>query len=167
VIFWISLAIAIVLMVVVKLADESIFTAFWVGVITSGFIFLIAACITGAALGVERTETKYVTPLKALATSSKISGSFFLGSGYVEGKRTLNYITADGDRNYIRQQDASASVVIEDITTGQPHMLALEQCYDSGWIMPWKMCKDINEGVAYEFHVPAGSVLSDYTVDNK
>jgi hypothetical protein len=117
-------------------------------------------------LGVEKQEAKYVTPLKALATGSKVTGRFYLGSGSIEGKRTVNYITADGDRNYIRQQDASASVVIEDITTGQPHMIALQKCYESPWIMPWKMCKDINEGIAFEFHVPAGSVLSDYTVDN-
>lgn len=169
-IFWIGVIIAIALAFYLWLTDEAgWFGALLLGALTGLGAAVIIGGIATAATGSFKTQEEYRVPLKALAASQSVEGHFFLGSGSVNGKRTINYITADGNRNYLQEADASRSTVIEDTPVAAgPHLTAFNQCMNNPWIAPWQMCRPLNaDERSMEFHIPAGSVLSDYTVDNK
>jgi hypothetical protein len=165
-IFWISVLVAVVVALLFIYTDEAgVIGSVFCGAIAGTLLLMIAGAIVVGITATLKPTIASTAPLKALATSKSVSGTFFLGSGSINGKRTINYITADGNRNYVREADASTAVVIEDSPTS-PSIVELKECADNPWVMPWTFCRGI-EGVKTEFHVPAGSVLSDYTVDNK
>lgn len=66
------------------------------------------------------------TSLKALGTSSKVQGKFFLGSGYVDGKRVLNYIQQGDDGGMrVAQVDAKDALIFRRLRQGRHHNEAL------------------------------------------
>lgn len=110
----------------------------------------------------DKTEVGGTESLQALSTSSSIQGrSFFLGSGYINGVRTLNFIVHQSDGGFrVEQANASDSLIYEG--TQQPIVSMTFHSYSNGWVIPW----DIRQSTTYRFDVPAGSVLEGYTVDN-
>jgi hypothetical protein len=98
--------------------------------------------------------------LVALKTSNSVEGRFFLGSGYVNGQRTLNYITDDDGAFRIESADAAQSVVYQD--SDEPTVTVHEWNLENPWFAPWSF----GHWHTYTFHVPEGSILSDYTIDN-
>jgi hypothetical protein len=145
---------------------------------TSDRVFYSGLTIFGAALAaavvfgivsfnskadrVVTSETNVT--LKSLGTSSAVKGrAYFLGGGYINEKRVLNYITTD-DQNVIRvtQAEADKSTILED-GPSKPYVKVTDYDLVNYWVMTWPSRDDS----AYEFHIPAGSVLNDYTVDNK
>ena len=110
----------------------------------------------------DKTEDGETESLQALSTSSSIQGrSFFLGSGYVNGVRTLNFIVHQPDGGFrVEQACASSSLIYEG--TQQPTVSTIFHSYSNGWVLPW----DFRTNTTYRFDVPKGSVLEGYTVDN-
>lgn len=100
--------------------------------------------------------------LKALGTSSKAQGRFFLGSGYVDGKRVLNYIQqADDGAMKVSQTEADDALIFEGSDSAT--VTTKHYDYNNGWIIPWP----IGSTDKYDFHVPSGSVTESYTIDNE
>lgn len=101
--------------------------------------------------------------LSALSTNSEIAGrSYFLSGGYVGEKRTLNYIREEGDGGFVlKSVDADYAVVYQDSDTPTVTISYFEQA--NPWLAPWSF----DRGWTAEFHVPEGSILSDYTVTNE
>lgn len=74
--------------------EDGVIAALWwlMGGLIGGFVvFAIAFGATSHQANHFQSEQTYT--LKALSSSSKVEGRFFLGGGYVDGVRTLNYIT--------------------------------------------------------------------------
>lgn len=103
---------------------------------------------------VQSTETY---PLRALATSSSINGKFFLGTGYVDGYRALNFIVEYEGGNYICQVKAKDSVIYE--RDGMNPEVTYSN-WGNPWIAPW------NYKQTYGFTVPTGSIMGDYEITN-
>jgi hypothetical protein len=100
--------------------------------------------------------------LRAVALDSGLEGRFFLATGYVEGKRVVNYI-AEHDGGYItvEQVDAVNTYVYEDENVN-PRVVTKQWQASEWWLAPF----GIDRGNTYVFHIPEGSVLENYTIDN-
>lgn len=164
-IFWILLALAVVAVVLTYIywgCDEGWLFAFMpailaavVSAVVVGLLMLLATLIPG-----DRT-TSETYDLRAIGTSSSAEGRFFLGSGQIDGKRTLNYIAQEDGWSRVDQAFADDSRVFED--TDEPTVTEYSHLYWNEWVWPvaWKV------GESWDFHVPAGSVLEDYTITNE
>lgn len=134
----------------------------------SAFLAAICSAIVGGgvlALSLIWIPGEKVThetfPLRALATSSTVQGRFFLGSGYVDGKRTLNYVAQDDGFARIDQGIGSASRIFEGAE--KPTVTEYTYWYSNGWVIPW----EFTTGYSWDFRIPAGSILEDYTITNQ
>jgi len=124
-----------------------------------GFLLMLFASIW--MLGPYHNVGKEDHSLTALQTSSSVEGrTFFLGSGYINGKRTLNYITNDGGAYRVQSADAVDSVIYQDSET--PIVTVYEWDLENPWFAPFVL----GHKHTYDFHIPEGSILSDYTIDN-
>ena len=108
--------------------------------------------------------TTTTTSLQALKTDSETSGrSYFLGGGYINQNRVLNYISKD-DGGAIRLD----SVYVERATIYEGYDDPRMETYDfysDSILVPWRIDNRWLDN--YSFFVPTGSVLTDdYTVDN-
>lgn len=102
------------------------------------------------------------TSLKALGTSSKVQGKFFLGSGYVDGKRVLNYIQQGDDGGMrVAQVDAKDALIFEG--SDKAAITTKRFDFNNGWIIPWP----IGSTDKYEFRIPDGSVTESFTIANE
>lgn len=112
-----------------------------------------------ALVGPNRVDTSTV-PLKALASDSSVEGrSYFLGGGYVEGKRVLSFVQTNEDGSFTPGQvDGSDSRVFED-SGSAPVLTIREHVADRWWISP-----EMSLFKKYEFTVPAESVAEQYSV---
>lgn len=98
--------------------------------------------------------------IRALANNSGIEGSFFLGSGYIEGKQVFNYITEDGNGAIrLQSMDASQATIFED--TNNAHLRIIKTVRSLPSVVPW----DLGSTMHYDFHIPKGSVIQNYKVD--
>jgi hypothetical protein len=107
-----------------------------------------------------KTET---FDLAALSISSEIEGrTYFLGGGYIGEDRTLNYIRQDTSGGYlVRSVKTDDAIVYQGSDKATVTMHFYEQI--NPWLAPWSWTND----VVYDFNVPDGSILSDYTISNK
>lgn len=164
-IFWILLALAVAAVIATYI--------YWVPEEGWGFAFLPAALavIIAGPLAFGLMMLAFLIPgdkvtdethdLRAISSSSSVQGRFFLGSGYVDGKRTLNYIAQEDGYSRLGQGIASASRVYED--TDKPTVTEYTHWYSNGWVVPF----DVKTGSAWDFHIPADSILEDFTITNE
>jgi hypothetical protein len=121
-------------------------------------------------IAVEPTNSDLTTgdrvTLRALNVGDSTGGSFFLGSGSVNGEKSLDYIVQDEDNgdtwSEVKSVDADYSRVYEDTET-EPYMLVREKDLTNYGVWPWPSITVER----YDFHIPKGSVSSDITVDLK
>jgi len=164
-IFWILLALVIGVTLFVGIAVyreyDSIGAAIGGGIFAAAMAGIVAFIVILLFMIIPSTShEKYTYHLRALATSQSVQGEFFLGSGSVNGERTLNYIKRVKGWSEVDSAVAKASRVFEDSTS--PTVTEYFYYYDNGWVLPWK----ILTGYSWDFHVPAGSILEDTTIDN-
>ncbi len=136
----------------------------FLGALVAALVWLLVA---GAAVGMglnhlvgpNRVDT-YSVPLKALASDSSVEGrSYFLGGGYVEGKRVLSFVQTNDDGSFTPGQvDGADSRVFED-SSSAPVLIVREHVADHWWISP-----EMTLFKKYEFTVPEGSVTEQYSV---
>lgn len=160
-VFWILLGILAAITIgaiIYGVADEGWlwgfangFIGFFTGGLVLGGVFLLFLLVPSYETGRNTYE------LRAIATDSTTSGRFFLGTGYVSGQRTLNFVVRHEDANYVNQVYAYKSVIFEN--EGEPEVTYID--YGNPWIAPWRLDQK------YEFVVPEGSILSDYTITNE
>ena len=168
-IFWIVTAVIVVIWIgaVVTLTQEDglggFLMAFFVGGLFAGVVWLIIGIgLIGAGatrlVGANQTDT-YPVPLKALGADSSTTGTIFLGSGFVDGKRVLSYIQENDDGSFTPGQvDSSASRVYEVDT--KPELVWHVNNADHWWLYP----VEVEVSRSFEFYVPEGSVSEEYNV---
>jgi hypothetical protein len=168
-IFWILVALVIAATVAtyIHFSDDSIGFAF-VGALlsaaTAGFVgFLIfAACGTWIPWNNDKVADN-TYKLKAIGNSNALEGRlFFLGGGYVNDKRVLNFISQrDGGAIRVEQAEAEESTIYEGSKDATVRIKHFE--HNNGWVSPWPL----GSHDEYEFRIPTGSVVESYTLDNK
>lgn len=132
----------------------------------TGFLILAAWAGLGHAFSTElKSDNTYRTDLRALDSGSGIEGRhYFLGGGYVNNKRVLNFIVRNEDgSSSLGYTDANESRIFED-TAEKPYMLTKEKNYGNWW---FAFDSTIRTERTYEYHIPAGSVLESTQITNK
>lgn len=127
-----------------------------------GFLFVLAT--VGTANIFIPKEIKMVSQenvnLRALDTGDKVSGRFFLGSGYVGQEKVFEYITQDKDGGMrVTSSPVSMSVIYER-DTETPQMTIWHYEESNQWLSYSPVKKFDN----YSFVIPKGSVKADYAV---
>lgn len=160
--FWIILAliVAVAAYLIWDYGDwtEGIGVVFVGGIVGTIVLFLCAVFIpANVDLVHEKTSS-----LKALGTSSNDHGRFFLGSGYIDGKRVLNYIQQGDDGGMrVAQVDAKDALIFEG--SDKATITTKHFDFNNGWIIPWP----IGSTDKYEFRIPDGSVTESFTIANE
>ena len=166
--FWIliGLTIAVVLVtgafgVLKNGAVEGVFNGFLNGMI--GTVLTLVAVFAFSVSGAQSwNETSFTEQkLAALQTSASIEGQFFLGSGSVGDKRVLNYISNDDGAFRVGSVDASRAVIYEDSNSATMKVVRYEGRND--FLAPFPLSRKTET----EFHVPQGSIMSDFSINNK
>lgn len=172
--FWILTAIAIAIPVAITIyqwvnwgGEEAFF---------SGFISLIVTFVVwglGVALGlgfwatntgtIEKVGTE-TRKLSALSTDTAIEGHrYFLGRGWLNENQVITYVYKQEDGAFrLTRADASGSYIYEDEEDAPYVVIDDYEYFTNPWISPINMglsAKDV-----YMFHIPEGSVLSEYEV---
>lgn len=163
-IFWILVAIVILLTIWHVMEEGAI--GFLMGVVHVCWasLVLILALIPVAFGGLHYQDRTDFEPqnLRAIGSDSDIEGRFyFLGGGYVNEERVLNYIAEKDGYSYLGVAEASRSKIFED-ESQSPYVDTYKVDFSNGWFVPWVVFTH----TYYEFHIPADSVVEDYTVLN-
>lgn len=178
-IFWIIVGIAAVVAVIVFYINAHSGYVHWYVWEGLGWGSLWGAITLGFGTGILMVVTMglhiwYPTPtgvqhrseLSALSVGEdvqgKFSSGFFVGYGYIEGERVIEYMVEEDDGAFrLLRVDADDSRVYQG--EADPYMVEREMELRNDWIIPWGMHRDSQ----YDFHVPEGSVLTDqYVVEN-
>lgn len=137
---------------------------FWVPftfMLAGGFMVAGLLCMFSDYVFDDQVTSTTASPLANLSDGSQTTGSFFLGSGRIEGRQYFAYYANDGDGSYtLEQQPASLSKV--RFTDGEPFIMTEHLNGGSFWFAPWA-----NHGERYTFYVPKGSIDNHYTLDAK
>lgn len=165
-IFWIALAVVVILVGLLGIAmwrDGEVLPFLgptFVGTVIVAGVALVCASV-GAALGSSSIVTDRAE-LAALSNGSSVQGSFFLGSGRVDGKRVLNYVEQHDGYSTLEQVDADDSRIYED-EPDSPYLVTQWEVRDTSWVWwPW----DFWGQPRYDFHIPADSIVESYVIDN-
>lgn len=128
--------------------------------------FFLSGLIIGA-LGNGITSivmpTKYLdtsNQLAAMNDGSGVSGDFFLGSGVLRESPSFTFYSRTGNAYTLDHVDAEYAEIIE--TKGKPEVVWHECVQQSFWFALVPAC-----GYSVTFHVPPGSVKSQFVLDAK
>lgn len=138
-----------------------------IGGATVGFI--VALFIGGIAYTDSHWEHKSTTPLVSLADGSSVHGSFFLGSGYVDGSPSYTWYESNGENNYVRKDVEAGVATIHYLPKGETPYYTIRQkkADDKSFWQPWGFNTYGTWDEKYNFYVPQGSIQQSYTLDNK
>ena len=127
-----------------------------------GFVFVLASVGIGNIFIPKETKLVSETSvsLRALDAGSETSGRFFVGSGYINEKKVLEYISESEDGGMrVSTAPANMSVLYErDAETPKLIIRHYEQV--NGWLAP----EAVHSFDNYEFVIPKGSVKDSYAV---
>lgn len=136
---------------------SALFGTIGVGIVT--LVFTVISMSLPGTPGETRQE------LRALGNSSSTSGSFFLGSGYVDERLTFSYITRDEKGGNRLESDEANDVVVYEDSEDQAYRLQPTKIVDGDWwwLAPGVTGLTVDVGTV-EFHIPEGSIDSSYTI---
>lgn len=169
-IFWI-LTVIIVLVAIGFIVHEFMEMGFGFGVAATFFVTLIAGIVWAlmclllwflASIQQPTGNVESRHELAALSDNSSVHGrSFFLGSGWVDEKRVIDFVEDEGEYSTLGRVDADDSRIYEDEGTN-PYMIRTDYWFEAWWLVPEKT----TTSTTYEFHIPDGSILGSYSIDN-
>jgi hypothetical protein len=127
-------------------------------------IILTVAILFWSAFKREVSRTDHRTPIVSLRNERAISGSFLLGSGYIEG--TEYYMTYAHERGGLRriQLPARSTYVYQDENEA-PYMAWQTIHYKAGlWLTIWPRITDSQETMR-DLHVPTNTIVTEFKLN--
>lgn len=113
--------------------------------------------------GVTTGPQVYTTyELRALQTTKDLEGRFFLGTGTIKEERMVAYLRYVDGYTELRSAPADRSRIFED-GGDKPYVQKWGTVIDNPVLLPFKSAWRFGE--LWDFHVPAGSVIENYTVE--
>lgn len=129
-----------------------------------GFLGFIAVLLIGLPLAFNLPKTiEYENvELVTLQDGSSQRGSFFLGSGFIDGVQKYTYYSKSGDAFQLRSVDAEDVLVFQD--TKNPYVRHEKSCTSP---RDWLIECAIDTDRVTEIHVPKNSIKADFVLDAK
>ena len=138
-------------------SEIALFSALYTGAAALASMLLILL-LTVSGVGTSTVSTRH--ELVSMQDGQGIHGSFFLGTGSVDGRPQFTYYQGSGNGAVLRSADASDARVIQD---GGSYVIT--SCNKIAPILaPFGCLRTID---SLEFHVPEGSVVTNFTLDAK
>lgn len=110
----------------------------------------------------EKALSKSVE-ITALQDSATSSGSFYLGSGQVEGDM-MYYFMRDTDKGQNMMKAKAGQSFIKE-GDYEPHVKIYDEVYTNKLVV-WLLGEEVmEEEVEYVFYLPEGTVTSDFKID--
>jgi hypothetical protein len=158
--FW--LCIGIVIAVIYYNTFHAYMASLGEGLMFGFLAALVCSCVVGGvALAVPKSAEQvdqWTMDLKAVSLSQTDGQG---GRYYVRTLgRSVDFITDINGAYNVREANSWDTTIYED--GKKPTVTVKKNDHSNGWILPWPMYTTYH----YEFHVPAGSVTGDYTIDN-
>lgn len=134
-----------------------------------GFLFgSIGAFLAGSMLNLlgawivgDHSELEVKHELLALSDTTGPSGSFFLGTGSVNEEASFFYYEKLERGAHLTHVDADDAIIIEESDLDEPYVDVLVQhSNNTFWFSDF-----IAEDESYEFHIPKGSIATNYSLD--
>ncbi len=123
--------------------------------------FLIAI-----ALPVKYKTSIWSENIIALKDNNSIQGSFFLGSGMINGKMEYIYYVQNDDSTYQMWQADYYKVKIR-YTNNQPKAVITDTRIDDITWNKWAVDVDREDNQTYIFEIPRGSIKNNFELDSK
>lgn len=138
------------------------------GIILGFFLALFIGAV--AYTGVEWRPVSS-TPLVSLADGAGIEGRFsFLGSGFIGDAQEFTWYEKSGDNAFVRKSVDAGSATVHYLQSGRKPYYTYNETVPTpkGFIQPWGLqVARVGEDYSYDFYIPKGSIVQDYTLDNK
>ncbi len=153
------------------IALVSIFDGFdYIGDILFYFLFGIVGAIFGGLIGLlialalpAQTEiVKTTYKLEALQDNNSVKGSFFLGSGQIEGK--MKYVFYYENDGYYKLEQADYEEVKVKYSDEKPKVERFNRNYVKDALIN-HFAIDLNSYQEYIIYVPEGTIKQDYYLD--
>ena len=145
--------------------------------------FIVLILLLPIAIFVKtKTNEKHIKSFRkeilSLDDSDKTSGSFFLGSGNINGYQSFTFYYKTEDGGYKRDFERAYNTTIYEDGDITPHIIYNKYKYISSWQSEWKFWliiygTDDNTDTPYkkiesiEIHVPQNTIIKEINLDNK
>lgn len=128
------------------------------------FVFAFAGVFVALLLPMNYVTTTWRTEIVTLKDNNGVSGSFFLGSGVIEGQMRYVYYQKNNDSTYQMQQVDYYKARIK-YTEGSPCIIITDIRTDESFYNKWAFDFDDYIKQTYVFEVPKGSIKNAYELD--
>lgn len=132
------------------------------GLMSMGFVLSILIALL---IPLKTITVKYSCEIEAIQDNGSISGSFFLGSGHVNGGISYYlYVKGDNGIGMIKIDADNALIHYSD----NPHIVILKQEEDKNSLRNKFSIRPTHEqDNEYDIYIPKGSIRNDFTLDAK
>lgn len=153
------------------LACEEGFVGAAFGIAIGATLGFLVAMLVGIILYGSGEWQRHEKPLVSLADGSGIQGHFFLGSGTIDQRPVYTWYEQNGPNSYVRRQaDAEAATVHYLLGRGREPFYVRSVKKDTDPFLG-TVAVDASAGTTmdekWDFYIPRGSIVRDYTLDNK
>ena len=130
-----------------------------------GIIGFVLSMFISLLIPLKTVTVKYSCEIEAIQDNGNISGSFFLGSGHINGD--INYYL------YIKGEDGIGLIKIDADNalihySDSPHLVILKQERDEHSLQNKFSIRSTREqDNKYDIYIPKGSIRNDFTLDAK
>lgn len=138
----------------------SAFLGLVIGAVVGAFVCFLLALFLGSFAPTENVKTQTLD-IVSIHTSDSIHGSFFLGSGTINGQTYYSYYAKTSDAGFQHGKvNADYTVVYEDMTEQKGRIEVYERRVDaSWWLRNWVL---VEPHYTYRAHIPKGSILQNF-----
>jgi len=131
------------------------FIGCFIGILLS---LLIGACIPQKTVEIRRDK------LVTLKDNITTEGSFFLGSGTINGEHKYFYYKENGQGGFLAESVNSKGVPIYEDSDTEPYISILANEFIN---RKFDVLFIPNTDICYAFHIPKNSIIRDYKLDLK
>lgn len=131
----------------------------------AGMVLLVGGIIT---INEPTKPVNKTYNLVALQDGNSTGGSFFLGTGYIDDKQQFSYYQENNGQYRLKSVDAENAIIIQG--NGKPRVVKSCSLDAVAPIIFYPFFQGDRYDCStktYEFHVPPGSIKSNYTLDAK
>lgn len=133
------------------------------GIIVGIFMYLFVSLIIGCALPLKNI-TENIN-IYALQDNASIQGSFFLGSGNINGTMKYYYLTKNEDGVIMNTINADNVIIVE--SSDKPHIEIDKQKFKEGFWNSQIFLGSFETTIKTKIIIPKGSVKYGFNVDLK
>lgn len=136
----------------------------WSDFVFSGFIGGLFGFIVGWLVAIALPAETYIRhssqKLASIRDNNSVNGSFYLGSGQIEGRmKFVFYYEIDGEFRMKQLDYMDVSIRYSDT---QPQVIKSEFCPTKAWINYFAIDMDDD---TYTIEIPKGSIRNNYDLD--